>query len=171
MKGRTQPIFLQNIFFSWSLQEALLKNIPKISHVVQRKRHDACDMRGEEERAGAAHVWSSEQTCEQMCVRERASRGDVRSGRVGPCPRGGVESWRERLYVQCCSLICRPNRFLSPHVSVYLGFTIPLGWVIVTPRFNGYRDNHAVTARYTRVSKAEKVTVRDNHDNRTFFLF
>lgn len=104
-------------------------------------------------------------------MRERASRGDVRSRRVGPCPRGGVESWRERLYVQCYSLICRPNRSLSPHVSVYLGFTKPLGWVIVTPRFNGYRDNHAVTARYTRVSKAEKVTVRDNHDNRTFFLF
>lgn len=40
-----------------------------------------------------------------------------------------------------------------------------LGGVIATPWFGGYRDNRAVAARYTVVSKIEKVTAHDNRDN------
>lgn len=44
-----------------------------------------------------------------------------------------------------------------------------LGGVTITPWFGGYHKNCVVTARYTEVSKTEKVTIRDNHDKCMIF--
>lgn len=42
-----------------------------------------------------------------------------------------------------------------------------LGCVTTTLQFGGYCENHVVTEKYIVISKTEKVTICNNHDNRT----